>query len=150
MFSMLRRFHLTLAVLLLIGSHAALAQNSKTFGDYEVFYSVLNSTFIKPEVAQRYNITRGSDKALVNISVRKHLSNGQSVAQAVAISGSSSDLIHSLPLEFTEHRETDAIYYLAQVSFHNQELRSFIIDIKPEPNAPSFTLKFNQTLYVEE
>lgn len=144
------------AILILLLSRPLSAQesdpgdNSKSFGDYDVFYNVLNSTFIKPDVAARYGIVRGKDKALINIAVRKRLTDGKSAAHAVEISGTSSDLIHSLPLQFREIKEHDAIYYIAELSFHDKELRSFTILIKTEPGIAPYTLKFNKTLYEEK
>lgn len=144
----IQKYSQLLALVVLSGFCCQLfAEGSKTFGDYEVFYSVLNSTFIKPEVAQRYNIVRGEDRALVNIAVRKSLPRGMSEAVSVTIKGSSSDLIRSTPLEFREIREKDAIYYLAEVRFLDKELRSFTIDIQPAPDIAPYTLKFNQKLY---
>lgn len=134
-------------LLLAVISSLAFAEGSKTFGEYEVFYSVFNSTFIKPEVASSYQIVRGKDRALVNIAVRRTLPKGQSEAVSASIEGTSSDLIHSTPLEFREIREQDAIYYLAGFRFLDKELRSFTIHIQPDPTAAPFTLKFNQKFY---
>lgn len=137
---------------LLLFSHDSFAQpeHAKRFGDYEVFYSVLNSTFIKPDTASRYGITRAKDRALVNIAVRKDSGQGNTSAHAVEISGSSSDLIHSRPLDFREIREGDTIYYIAELTFRDKELRSFTINIKPEPTISAYTLKFSTTLYHDE
>lgn len=122
-------------------------ESSQRFGDYEVFYSVLNSTFIQPDTASRYGITRAEDRALVNIAIRKHSGSGKTVAHAVEISGKSSDLIHSQPLQFREITEGDSIYYIAELKFRDKELRSFTIEIQPEPSISPYTLKFSKTLY---
>lgn len=145
-----KRYSRISALVLLLFSPLLLAQNSKTFGDYEVHYTVLNSTFIDPDIASRYGIVRGADRALINIAVRKQLPKGESTAQAVEISGSSSDLIHLLPLEFKEHREGDTIYYIAELKIRDKEMRSFNIKIKPDSNIAAYTLKFSKTLYIEE
>lgn len=143
---------LTLTTLLLLSSWSAAedTNNSKTFGDYEVMYSVFNSTFLKPDIAARYNIVRGKDQAVINVAVRKHLPGGESVAQPVEISGTTSDLIHALPLSFREVREQDAIYYLAEFHFTDKELRSFTLSIQPDPKIEAYTLKFSKKLYEEE
>lgn len=141
----------SIACLLIFCSPWLQAQHSKQFGDYDIFYTVLNSTFIKPEIAQRYGITRGKDKALINVAVRKQQPQGESIAQAARVTGSSYDLIHTVPLEFTEYREGDAIYYIAELSFRDKELRSFTLEILPEGLQRSpYVVKFNQKLYFEE
>lgn len=151
MMTMQRFFRWTLTLWVMICSSWAAAQHSQQFGDYDIFYTVLNSTFIKPDIAQHYGITRGKDKALINVAVRKQLPEGESIAQPARISGSSYDLIHTVPLEFREYREGDAIYYIAELTFRDKELRSFTLEILPDGLQRSpYVVKFNQKLYFEE
>ena len=136
------------ACAILFSAHS-LAQE-KSFGPYQVYYSVLNSSFISPETASAYNIVRGKDRALINIAIRKQLKNGEDIEQAAKLSGSRSDLIHSLPLEFKEIREQGAIYYIADFKFNDKELLAFTIKIQPDPDIAPYTLKFSHTLYEDE
>ena len=142
-------FRTELLLLTLLFGNAVFAQteSTKVFGDYDVHYSVLNSTFITPQVAQAYGIVRGKDRALINIAVRKRLGRGVTKAKKSIVSGSSSDLIHSAELQFTEITEQESIYYIAELRFNNKELRTFTINIQPDPNIAPYTLKFNKTLY---
>ncbi|MCP3908104.1 MAG: DUF4426 domain-containing protein [Oceanicoccus sp.] len=142
-------FRPALLLLTLLFGNAVFAQteSTKVFGDYDVHYSVLNSTFITPQVAQAYGIVRGKDRALINIAVRKRLGRGVTKAKKSIVSGSSSDLIHSAELQFTEITEQESIYYIAELRFNNKELRTFTINIQPDPNIAPYTLKFNKTLY---
>ena len=126
------------------------AETSKVFGDFEVHYSVLNSTFISPEVAQAYKIVRGKNRALINIAVRKRMGKGTSRAKKSLVTGKRSDLIHTKQLEFEEIVEQDAIYYIAELTFNDKELRTFTISIQPDPNISPYTLKFSKTLYFDE
>ena len=135
---------------LLLTSQSYGDEHMKVFGKYEVHYSVVNSTFISPEVAKAYGIVRGKDRALINIAVREQLPKGQSKPKRAIVKGSSSDLIHSAKLVFDEIQEQQAIYYIAELSFNNRELRTFTINIQPDPNIAAYTLKFSKTLYVEQ
>jgi hypothetical protein len=126
------------------------AEQKKTFADYDVYYSVINSTFITPQIAQHYGLTRAKNTALVNIAIRKQLPNAASKAQPSLVSGSSSDLIHSSALAFKEVVEQDAIYYLAELRFTHKELRTFKIKVQPDPNIAAYTLEFSTTLYIDE
>lgn len=128
----------------------SMAENSKVFGDYDVHYSVLTSTFISPEVAKAYGIVRGKNRALINIAIRQRMDKGATRAKKAIVNGSSSDLIHSAELEFNEIVEQEAIYYIAELRFNNKELRTFTINIQPDPNIAPYTLKFTKTLYVDE
>jgi hypothetical protein len=127
-----------------------MAEHTKVFGDYDVHYNVLNSTFISPEVAQAYGIVRGKNRALINIAIRQRLDKGATKAKRAIVNGSSSDLIHSAALEFDEIVEQEAIYYIAELRFNNKELRTFTINIQPDPNIAPYTLKFSKTLYVDQ
>ena len=141
--------HISLGLLLVLLGSTLQAEQKRRFGDYDVHYSVLNSTFLQPEVARRYGITRGAERAVVNIAVRKQLDDGSSAPQAVTISGESSDLIHTTPLDFHEVNEQNAIYYLAELDFMDKEIRSFTIRVQPEPGIAPYTLKFTQRLYAD-
>ena len=73
----------------------SMAEYTKVFGDYDVHYNVLNSTFISPEVAKAYGIVRGKNRALINIAVRRRLDKGVTTAKKAIVNGNSSDLIHT-------------------------------------------------------
>jgi uncharacterized protein DUF4426 len=151
---------ITTALLLLAGSALAQSEDnpphietSKTFGKYEVLYTVIPSTTLLPAMAAEYNIVRANDQALVNISVRKHLPDGTDIPQAAALKGTYTDLVQLKNLEFREVKEQGAIYYLAQLRFTDRELLRFDIKVNPTlepgetamvgtPFAVSFTRKF--------
>ena len=40
------------------------AQQMRRFGDYEIHYIVIPTTTLQPDIAARYDISRGKDKAL--------------------------------------------------------------------------------------
>lgn len=126
------------------------AEQMKSFGKYDVHYSVFNSTFITPEVAKAYKLVRGKDRALINIAVRQRLDKGLSKAKKAIVTGSSSDLIYTTELDFLEINEQDTTYYIAELSFLNKELRTFNIKIQPDPNIAPYTLEFSQTLYFDQ
>jgi hypothetical protein len=121
----------------------------ETFDQYDIHYSVLNTSFLSAEVANTYKITRGKDRAMINIAIREQLPNGGDKAKKVIISGVSTDLIRETPLKFTEIIEQDAIYYIAEFSFHHLEMAHFTIKVQPDPNKEAYTLKFSKTLYVD-
>ncbi len=133
----------------LLLSAGAWAEQKKDFGKYEVHYSVINSTFLTPEVAKAYGITRGKDRAIVNIAVREKRDEGGTAAKRAVVTGSSSDLIHKTKLDFHEIDERDAIYYIAELRIANKEKRDFRIKVQPDPNRPPFSLNFNKTLYTD-
>lgn len=140
---------ITLLFCAVLSIGAAQAEQSRVFGDYEVHYNVVNSTFFTPEVAAAYGITRSRDRVVVSVSVRERLDDGSTRPQRAVVTGNSSDLIHKTKLDFEEVDERDAIYYIAELRINDKEKRDFRLLVQPEAGRPPFQINFNKTLYVE-
>jgi len=123
------------------------AQQSETFGPFELHYSVVNTTFLDPKIAATYGITRGAKRAMLNLAVRENLTSG-SAARAVELQGRTWDLIQNQTLKFREIREGEAVYYIAEFPFINEEWRFFEIDFRPAGADQTYTFKFKHQLYI--
>jgi hypothetical protein len=123
-------------------------KTSSIFGKDTVYYTVLNTTFISPQVAKSYGIVRGEDKFLVNVSVRRQLDTSN-IAVRADITGNSSDLIYINTLEFREVIEQDAIYYIAEFDISNDERQNFRLSVSVD-NRPSYDIQFNKMLYLDK
>ena len=134
-----------LALALLPGP--AVRQRSERVGPFELHYSVVNTTFLDPDIAAAYGITRGEKRAILNLAVRENLSSG-SAARAMVLQGRTWDLIQSQTLEFREIREGEAIYYIAEFPFINEEWRFFEVDFRPAGADQTYTFKFKHQLYI--
>lgn len=145
MTAILKIFPLLIALLYLPVN--AGAQQSETFGPFELYYSVVNTTFLEPKVAAAYGITRGEKRAILNLAVREQLDAG-SEARSVVLKGRTWDLIQNQFLEFKEVREGKAIYYIAEFKFINEEWRFFEVDFRPEGADQTYTFKFKHQLYI--
>ncbi len=120
----------------------------KEFGDYKVFYSSFNSSFILPEIASVYNITRGKDKGLVNIAV---LLGDQAGGTTALVKGTVSNMLaQQQVLKFFEVREGNTVYYLAPFEFDNEDSMTFKIQVQPDPNKPSKSLSFQNKFYYDD
>ena len=134
----------------------AWAERKATFGDYAVHYSVFNTTFLQPAIAQRYGVVRARDRALVNISVL----DASGRAMAVPVTGSVRNLLgQARALNFRRFDEGDAIYFLATLAYeHGEALRFEIIAELPHGAATAqakgdsrhASVQFQQTLYWED
>ena len=136
---------------LLLLSSASRAQQSQMFDQYEVHYSVVNSTFLQPKIAANYGITRGKNNAILNLAVREHLSedlNGPTEARTVLLKGKTWDLIQNQVLEFQQLKESTAIYYIAEFKFINEEWRFFEVNFRPEGADKSYIFKLKHQLYI--
>ncbi len=138
---------LRLLVLIALCATGAYAQQSEMFGPFELHYSVVNTTFLEPEVAANYGITRGKKRAILNLAVREHVAGGTE-ARTMLIKGRTWDLIQNQFMEFQGVREGQAIYYIAEFKFINEEWRFFEVHFRPEGADQTYTLKFKHQLYV--
>jgi hypothetical protein len=138
--------HLLIIPLLVIaGSLAADDRPFREFGDYRVYYSAFNSSFVSPEVAAAYDIVRGRDRGLVNIAV---MPAGTIGGRPAEVSGHVANIFaQRQELKFFEVREDDAVYYLAPFNFENEDSLTFNVTVKPNPDMPSYTLSFQRTFY---
>ena len=135
-----------LVVAALLVAMSGQAEQMQRFGAWEVHYVVLPSGFLKPDVAARYSIVRGRDRAFVNVSVL----DAQGVPAKVDISGHSKNLLgQQQELAFREATEGTAVYYLAELKHSNQEILRFKINVIP-PGGQKMLLEFQQKLYWDE
>jgi len=119
---------LVAGVLLLTWSAAVQAEQSKRLGAWDVHYNAFNSTLLRPEMAQQYQLSRSETLATINISV---LAAADQTAQQVDLSGYvMNPLSQQQRLDFREVIEGDAVYYIAQTRFSNLETLRFFITIK--------------------
>lgn len=138
---------LALSLLSISLSSFSFAENMKKLGNMNVHYIALDTKFLTPEVAKKYNIQRSKYNGLVNISVLDNTVTG-TPAKTVSIMGTSKNLLgQEKQLEFSEVKEGDAIYYLAQVSFRNEETLTFDITIRDGKETQK--LNFKQKFYVD-
>jgi hypothetical protein len=123
------------------------AENMKKMDGLNVHYIALGSAFLTPEIATAYGIERSRYKGLVNISVLDNTQAGNP-SKTVFINGKTrNDVGQIKSLEFTEVKEGDAVYYLAQVSYTNEETIYFDINITDK--GKQHNLKFSQKFYVD-
>ncbi len=128
-------------------TNVSYAENMKKLGSMNVHYMAIGSTFFTPEIAKAYGITRSRYNGLINISVLDNTKAG-SPAKTVSISGQAKNNLGQFKsLDFQEVKEGDAIYYLAQVSYNDEETLHFTLEINDGKDQQ--TLKFSQKFYVD-
>ena len=126
----------------------AMAQQTQKFGPYALHYSVVNTTFLSPTIAESYGITRGEKRAILNLALRKDDATDLGAGSAMRLTGKTWDLIQQQTLKFQEIREADAIYYIAQFAFINEEWRFFEVEFQPADSDKTYRYKFKHQLFV--
>ena len=135
----------TALLLLMLMPGTAMAEQKKQLGNWDVHYIAMPSTLIEPAIAKSYNIERSKFNGLVNISV---LNTKDQKAQQVTISGSAKNLLgQQKELTFQQVTEGEAVYYLAQLPYRNEE--RFTLSIAISQGNQNQQLKFEHTFYVE-
>lgn len=116
----------------------------KQAGDYKIYFSAFNSSFIQPDIASIYDIVRGKDKGMVNVAVVK---NGETTGTTAVVSGYVSNIFQQQQfLEFFEVREGNAVYYLAPFEFEDEDHLTFKLKVTPAGSA-SEAVSFQRTFY---
>jgi hypothetical protein len=146
---MLASARVVLLLVAMLCGGSARAQQSEIFGPYELHYSVVDTTFLAPEVAATYGIVRGKKHAILTLAVREELGPAGETLNML-LKGRTWDLIQNQPLEFLEIREGKAVYYIAEFKFINEEWRFFEVDFRPEGADRTYRFTFKHQLYVEQ
>lgn len=134
-------------------SVGANAEQKLVFGEYEVHYMGLSSSFLSPEVAKLYDIPRSGSLGFLNIAVLQKSVGGQVPAAVDAeLKGTIRNLIgQSRELEFRRIREGQAIYYISTFRFDDGDMYNFELDVVPgNAKQKHFDVKFSQRFYDEE
>ena len=123
------------------------ADNMKKLGSLNVHYMAIGATFLTPEIAKAYGIERSRYNGLVNISVLDNSKKGMP-AKSVSIMGKArNDIGQIKSLEFSEVKEGEAIYYLAQIKYTDEE--TYYFDIVINDSGKQHSLTFSQKFYVD-
>lgn len=137
-----------IAAVALILLSAPINAQEKEAGDYVIYYNAFNSSFIQPNVAKSYNLPRSGTTGILNVSIHKKNDQHRPDAISVNIQGRAKNNLSQIEeLAFREIKEEQAIYYLADFQFRNQEEidLSFVIRI-PGMQQP-IELSLSQKLY---
>ena len=119
-----------------------LCDQSVEMGDFTAHYSVIPSTLIPKETAERHNIVRGKNRALCNITVIDSEGN----PYEAEITGEFKNLMgQTQKLKFKTIKESDAIYSLASFKYTDGENLKFEITAKLPDGKETF--KFEQKVY---
>lgn len=124
----------------------AAAQNSLREGEFVLHWSAVPTTMLTPEVAKQAGVTRSANRALVNIAVRRG-DDGADVAVAAKVTIAATNLAGQRELlDVREHREGDAIYYLAEAGIDGEDVLTFEVEALPTGGRPLRT-SFRQEFF---
>ncbi len=148
---MLKQFLVTLVLAASLLSLTANANEQgaqfKQLGDLEVHYIAFPSTVLKPVIAKQYGLTRSGKNAIINISALD-TRYPEKPAREVTITGFARNLLgNKTPLNFKQVTDGDAIYYLSELAYENQETFQFELTVTHKKS--THTLRFKNKFYVD-
>ena len=122
------------------------AEQMQVVDGFEIHYIIIPTTFLKPHIANTYELPRGKDRALINVSVL----DPEGVPVEAGIEGTTRNLLGQVQtLAFKQVREQQAIYYLAVLRHSNEEHHRLSLSVTL-PSGTTSTIEFAQKLYWEE
>lgn len=128
------------------------AERSKILGNYVVNYNALTTDFIQPKTANEYKIKRSKNRGMVTIAVQEKTGTNKALGKPVTakISGYAKNLNgQTRNLKFDLIKEGSAVYYIDDFSVTNQEVVDFVLQIKPDGQNKSYSLKFRQQFFTQ-
>lgn len=138
----------TAAALLITGVSSNAGE--KQVDDYVIHYNAFNSSFIQPETAVAYKLPRSAYTGLLNVSVHKVVEGGPDKALKVAIRGkATNNLSQFSELAFKEIIEDNAVYYMADFQFRNEESMDIEFTINIPGRQQPVSIQFDQKFYAD-
>ncbi|MDN6318794.1 MAG: DUF4426 domain-containing protein [Marinobacter sp.] len=132
------------ATLLSLPAHAG----SEDFGDYQVHWSVLPSTFLTAETAKANNLQRSRGIGIVNISIMQENENGILKPVSGQVEGKASNDIQQVKfLAFRRIKEGDSVYFIAEYQYSSGDLITFNITARPGGHGKDLPVRFAHTLF---
>ncbi|NKC00395.1 MAG: DUF4426 domain-containing protein [Pseudomonadales bacterium] len=146
MTKLLRGVHLVCGLIALGILAPSYAEQKVTAGDHEIHYIIFPTTFLRPNIASQYDIARGKNRSLVNVSVLNKDGN----AVRADVTGRSRNLLEQgQTLNFSMVEEGSAVYYLALLSHGDEEVHRVEIEVELADGTHK-TISMQQKLYWEE
>jgi Domain of unknown function (DUF4426) len=130
--------------------HAAVAERSESFGDYEVHYNALTTDLIDPSVARAYGIIRSKNRALVNVAVLRRVMGMATQPAKATVKTQAVNLNSQLKsVDMRELNDAGAIYYIGELPVDHNETLEFKIEVTPEGESSTHTTSFKQQFYTD-
>lgn len=154
----LRRISRTILALLCVAGGTAtplystpqLEGQTWKLGDYIAYASAVRTDFLAPQVADKLNIERSNDKALITVSVQKpgRPTASNSVEAEVRVTATrSEDATENV--EMHEYRTDNDIYYLGVLPIRDRKPVSFDFAIIPTPGDETYRFGFERFFFTD-
>lgn len=127
-------------------------KNMERVGDYEIYYDVLPTSFLNPQVAQGYGVVRSKGQGMIRVTVLHRLADGSSKPVNARVSGHAGNLAGQLNgLSFHTHQvgQNQGIFNLATFRFVHDDPMRFNLRVTYDSKKPAHELAFIRRLYMD-
>lgn len=126
------------------------AENAQKFGDYTVHYNAFNSDVLQPSMAEAYGIVRSKNRGMLTVTIIKKESGSTGKPVRAAVTASASNLTGQFrQFNIREIDEESSIYYMSVFHVAHEEMLDFVLQILPEGETQSHTVKFRQQFFTQ-
>ena len=117
----------------------------KDFGSYEIHYNAVRTDALTPEVARNYGIQRSANRVMLNVTVLHKEAGTVRKAVPAEVTVDARNLNEQLKsIELRRISESDAVYYIGEVSISGTEILVFDITVTPEGTQTPLSVKFTR------
>ncbi|HJY38496.1 MAG TPA: DUF4426 domain-containing protein [Steroidobacteraceae bacterium] len=117
----------------------------KDFGSYEIHYNAVRTDALTPEIARDYGIQRSANRVMLNVTVLHKEAGTVRKAVPAEVTVDARNLNEQLKsIELRRISESDAIYYIGELSISGTEILVFDITVTPEGTQTPLSVKFTR------
>ncbi len=125
-------------------------ETSKDFDDYEVHINAIRTDQLPAEVARSYAIQRSKNQVLLNVTVLSKQAGTRRKAVEAKIAVAAHNLNGQVKdVELRRVNESDAIYYIGEVSISGNEILVFDVKVTPANDTRVLELKFKREFFTD-
>lgn len=132
------------------GADRQIAEQSWQIGDYVVHANAIRTDFLTQSVADKFEIERSNEKALITISVQRPIDSAPPEPVEVDLSVTANRASKGAePVEMRTHRADEVIYYLGVLPILDGESIRFDIAITPAPDDRTHRFSFERYFFTD-
>lgn len=141
---------LLFSTLFITSANAGVEDTSRETDTHIIYFNVFNSSFLTPEIAEKYNLKRSKYHSMLSLTVHeKGATEGKSVP--VLVQGTITNIVQQQrSLEFVEVDEGNTVYYLSDFRVTDDDLLRFDIKIRANAESPSYNLQFKRRVFTDQ
>jgi hypothetical protein len=122
----------------------------EVFGDYIVHYTAQMTTMVPAEVASALGITRGENRAMLNVTVLQRGDAETREPLTAEIEVDAVNLVGQLQnIPIRKVRDGESIYYIGEFTVADEEIMNFNVRVRPDEAELAHEFSFQQQFFTD-